>query len=403
MPNSKNTPFSLNKGAYSLASENGEDVELTLHGDVVSERPKDWWTGEAIEGDFIIGSELTKELDTCKKRKSLTIRLNSYGGDSVVGMEIHNKIRELSMEGVKTTCIIDAVAMSAGSIIACACDTVKAFPSSLFMIHKCWSYYFGGYNADELRTEAEAHDAYDRAYAAAYVRKTGASEATVLQMMSDNTYLTGRDALDRGFVTELVEEDEPLELAASADGRTIFAGTRKIHMCPGMFAPDTIPTVSKEPECSEDKKQTADDEAVRNGGTSIMTIDELREQQPELVSQIEADARSSVSHNDAILAERKRLSDIDEIAGVLSEELVHEAKYGETACSAAELTLRAVKAAAKTGANFLSDLAKDSDESNADDVEAAQAPDVNLETKTDEQIKAEVKANVKKLLGEKED
>lgn len=108
--------------------------------------------------------------------------------------------------------------MSGGSLIMCACDTVRVNPSSLVMIHKCWTFLWGGYNADELREQATQQEAWDKMQMEVYTRKTGLSATVISHMMADTTYMTGREAIDKGFADELIEDAEPTSIAASADG-----------------------------------------------------------------------------------------------------------------------------------------------------------------------------------------
>lgn len=126
----------------------------------------------------------------------------------------------------------------------CACDTVQVNPSSLIMIHKCWCSLWGSYNADELRAQAEQQDAWDKMQVAIYKRKTGLSDTVLMHMMAEISTLTGREAVEKGFANELLEDAEPVKIAASADGRSIFVAGRQMHLVPGMFAPDNIPTVT---------------------------------------------------------------------------------------------------------------------------------------------------------------
>ena len=178
---------------YAMASTNGTEAEITMYGEIVEQRPRDWF-GNEVEGQFIIAEEFLEDLKQVEGCNAITIRMNSGGGDAGASIMIHNRLRDLSAKGVKLTCIVEGIAMSGGSLIMCACDTVKVNASSLIMIHKCWSFLFGGYNADEMRQMADANDAYDKAQAAIYVRKTGESETKILHMMADTTYMTGREA-----------------------------------------------------------------------------------------------------------------------------------------------------------------------------------------------------------------
>ena len=378
---------------YAMASTNGTEAEITMYGEIVEQRPRDWF-GNEVEGQFIIAEEFLEDLKQVEGCSAITIRMNSGGGDAGASIMIHNRLRDLSAKGVKLTCIVDGIAMSGGSLIMCACDTVKVNASSLIMIHKCWSFLFGGYNADEMRQMADANDAYDKAQAAIYVRKTGESETKILHMMADTTYMTGKEAFEKGFADEVLDE-EPLQIAASADGRTLYVGQRAMHLAPGMFAPDSIPTV----EAGAVPVETNTNQATEEGGkTMATTVEELRAESPELVSELEAAVRA-----DATRAEQERLQGIDNIAGLFSADMVREAKYGETACTAQELAFRAAQEAAKNGQTFLANLEADAQASGAGEVPAAPAPEDTPieEPKTAEEKLEAARALVKKVKEEK--
>ena len=395
----------IEKPVYALASVDGSSAELTMYGDIYESQPVDWW-GDPIEGQFITLSEFLEDLKSVEGCKDLTIRMNSYGGDAMVANTIHNRLREMARNGTELTCIVDGVAMSGGSLIMCACDTVKANPSSLIMIHKCWSFLWGGYNADELREQAESMDAWDKAQVSIYQRKTGMSETRLLHMMGETTYMTGREAMEKGFVDELIEDAEPVGVAASADGRSLYVRGRQMHLAPGQFAPDNIPTVDSEAIAPV---ETITKQPEDPGGKEdiSMSIDELRAQYPEQVAQVEAEALAAADHteavNAAVQAERDRLAAIDEVAGLFDPALVQEAKYGQTPCTAAELALKAAQMAAKAGSKFLADAKKDAEESGTDKVGAAPAPQEAPETSDPEQKLQEARTAVKSLLGRKEE
>ena len=385
--------INIERPFYTMATIENNEAEITMYGEIVEQRPRDWF-GNEVEGQFIIAEEFLEDLKQVEGCNAITIRMNSGGGDAGASIMIHNRLRDLSAKGVKLTCIVDGIAMSGGSLIMCAGDTVKVKASSLIMIHKCWSFLFGGYNADEMRQMADANDAYDKAQAAIYVRKTGESETKILHMMADTTYMTGKEAFEKGFADEVLDE-EPLQIAASADGRTLYVGQRAMHLAPGMFAPDSIPTV----EAGAVPVETNTNQATEEGGkTMATTVEELRAESPELVSELEAAVRA-----DATRAEQERLQGIDNIAGLFSADMVREAKYGETACTAQELAFRAAQEAAKNGQTFLANLEADAQASGAGEVPAAPAPEDTPieEPKTAEEKLEAARALVKKVKEEK--
>ena len=143
-----------------------------------------------------------------------------------------------------------------------------------------------------------------------------------------------------------------------------------------------------------------------------MTKEELRAKYPDEIAQVEADARASVDHteavNTAIQAERARMQEIDEISGLLDATDVQQAKYGDKPCSAADLLMAAAKNAAKQGKKFLADLKEDGEESGADGVPAAPAPadedpKENEENDTPEARMTNARSMVADLLGKKKE
>ena len=117
---------------WNVAKVNGSSAELTLYGDICSEAPRDWWTGEKIDGQYITPEGFLEDLETIKDASNITVKLNSCGGDLYTGIAIHNALKAL--KGEKTV-IVEGIAASAASIIMCAGDNVQVYPGSLIMIH----------------------------------------------------------------------------------------------------------------------------------------------------------------------------------------------------------------------------------------------------------------------------
>ena len=428
MPDPIKLPFarppqavSIDRGPYSMQMEDGENAEITMYGEVVERHPTHWWTGDKLEGDFIAQDDFLRDLDSLSNAKTVTIRMNSVGGDALVGMVIHNRIRELSAKGMHWICIVDGAAMSAASVIMSACDEVRINPASLVMIHRCWGYLWGGYNADELRETASMYDAYDRAAVTTYQRKTKLSEQELLQMMSETTWLTGAEAVEKGFADKIIEDAEPLDIAASADGQSLFVRGRQFHLTPGMFAPDNIPTVKTEaPAPAETHKNQPAITGDEGGKTMAKNLEELRAENPELAEALMAEAKATVSASAgggapapqaganaisaAVQAEQKRIQEIDAVACLYDAETVKAAKYGENACTAQEMTYRAAQKAAQQGKKFLGDLEGDTQASGAQDVPAAGDPGepTPAEQQTPDQRMASARAEVKALFGKEE-
>lgn len=396
----------IEKPVYTMATVNGNDADITMYGDIYENQPTDWY-GNPVDGQYILLSEFLDDLDQLAGCSAITIHMNSYGGDAGASNMIHNKLRELARNGTALTCIVDGVAMSGGSIIMCACDTVKVNPSSIVMIHKCISFLIGAFNSNQLRAQATSQDAWDKMQVEIYKRKTGLSDTVISHMMAETTYMTGREAVEKGFADELIEDTDSPTIAASADRHSLFVNGRQMHLAPGISAPDNIPTVTPEAAAlvAANKKQPVVTGEKNEGGIS-MTMEELREKYPELVSQVEENARASVDTtsavNSAVAAEAARLQEIDGVASLFDDALVQEAKYGKNRCDARELAYRAAQAAAKNGHAFLSNLNSDAAASGVNIVPAAPGSNPTGDPDTPEAKMAAAKSNIHALLHKKE-
>lgn len=141
------------------------------------------------------------------------------------------------------------------------------------------------------------------------------------------------------------------------------------------------------------------------------TLDELRKENPALAEQLMAEAQAaasgaapaasapaaSVEQPDPVSAERRRIQEIDALAGLFDTETIHAAKYGDTACTAQEMVYQAAQKAAQQGRKFLAELEADTASSGAQDVGAADcgvSGNPGAEGDTPQAIAAQAKADV---------
>lgn len=127
------------------------------------------------------------------------IIINSGGGHVDAGTEIYSRLKAYEGEVVTKTY---SMAASAASIIAMAGDKVLLSPTAQLMIHNVSGLADGDFRAHQH--EAKVLEVYNKAIANAYTLKTGKTEEEVLQMMNDETYLNAQDALEQGFIDEIM-------------------------------------------------------------------------------------------------------------------------------------------------------------------------------------------------------
>jgi len=406
MPKTKK-PFVMERPCYTLAVVDGNKAELTMYGEIVETQPTDWW-GDPINGQFIILSDFLKDLEDIKGCSELTIHINSVGGDAYASISIHNRLRELAKGGMSITCVVDGVAMSGGSLIMCAADTVKVNPSSIIMIHDCWTYVWSAADSSDLRKLADELDVINASQAEIYMRKTGLEEKEIREKMTATSYMNGRKAVEDGFADELIEDAEDPDIEVSADRRTLYAFGHKVSMRPAAMGqlPEDIKThvddIKPVPETDGGDKNLPGATGKNEGGIH-MTFEEFRKENPEAAEAALAEAQASVSHEDAIKAERQRIADIDEIASLYDAETVRSAKYGENPCTAQEMAFRAAQEMAKQGKTFMSNMQADTADSGTNKVTPAPAGEEEDKPMTAEDRKAAGKAMSQKLSGKKEE
>jgi len=376
-----------------------DSAEIVLYGDIVSKRPTDW-DGNPIEGQYIILPEFMKDLKQVEDAAHLTVRIHSAGGNAYDAMTIHNRLKSMKAD---VEVVIDGVAMSGGSLIACAGNKVSVYPSSIIMIHRSWSFLFGGYNASELKKTIEENEAVDRAQAAIYHAKTGIPSEELLSMMEAETFLIGQEAVERGFADELLE-GSGMKIAASANRQILFVerfpvwtSTRKGGI------PEYIPTISSKEISPVTIHAPSPPSEEGKGGKEFMDTTNPTTQSPKLETpQVKIDAQVKVDPVDPVLAERKRLQEIDAIASLYSSDMVRAAKY-ETPCTAQELAYRAAQESVKQRGQFLQDLEVDTQASHVQEVPSVADPgETSPQEQTPEQRMAAARAHIHPLFKAKE-
>lgn len=150
----------------------------------------------------------------------VTVEIASNGGDVFAGSEIYSLLKGYDND---VTVNIVGLAASAASVIAMAGDTVKIAPTAQIMIHKAWTDSQG--NADDLEHQANVLGTIDQSIASAYENKTGMSQDELLQMMSNETWLTAKDAVDKGFADEIMFEDEQTPVFNSTEKPVVSKAT----------------------------------------------------------------------------------------------------------------------------------------------------------------------------------
>lgn len=342
---------------WNIVDVSDKEAEIVLYGEIISKRRIDWWTGEPIDELSISPEGFLEDLAKVKDKAQITVRINSVGGDLMTAITISHRLKELKGE---TIAVIDGLAASAATIIAMGCKKREIPEGALFMVHDALAFLYGNYNKSNLAEVDKMLETIGKAMAEIYDSATGIGIDNIRSIMAEETWYTGREAVEVGFCTAIREGFETsISMSAKKDALIVngvshsIKGFRNIpkgiSIINSIQTPEQTPTVNAPGDLIKNQK----------GDEKDMTSEELKQQYPDVVAMIEKIAMET-ARVEASAAERTRLQEIEEIeATVGDKELIAEAKYGEKACTAQDLAFRAMKKQAQLGSQHIQNIAKD--------------------------------------------
>ena len=120
--------------------------------------------------------------------------------------EIYTMIRDYPHN---VTVRIASIAASAASVIAMAGNTVQMSPTALLMIHDPSTIAFG--NAKDMEKAIATLNEVKESIINAYAAKTGLSRSRISKLMSDETWINAKKAVELGFADVILfdEKHEP--------------------------------------------------------------------------------------------------------------------------------------------------------------------------------------------------
>jgi ATP-dependent Clp protease protease subunit len=224
----------------------------------------DLWIYDVIGDDWYDPSLTAKEL--CQKiagidTAEIVLHLSSPGGSVSDGLAIYNA---LVSHPAKVTSRVEGWTASIATILALAGETVAMYDNSLFMIHNPLMVCVG--NASELREQADWLDRVGGIMATIYMARCTKTEAELQAALDAETYLSADEALDWGFVTEVVVAEQA---AAACDTSVLEA--MGLHPDPAYGNRESVYQSGRTLLATLDGK--ADDPPVARSGDAHLTID----------------------------------------------------------------------------------------------------------------------------------
>lgn len=326
-------------------SPDGASATLSIEGEIC-DTPNDW-IAESEKGHYYTSDDFRADIDSLGSVRSLTVNINSPGGNLYTGLAIHAALKSIP---AKVTTVVQGIAMSAASVIFCAGDKRLVHPSSLLMLHgvSVGEDILGLYNEagltdllSKLRNDREAVRKMNEAIAAVYSSVTHQSTADSLALISGDSesWLTSQDAVSSGLATGFASDDaEPLTLVACGSKTALYSGTHLLsHDFKAPRNASELGFLFHNPKNMENNK-TPEPEAPATQDAAPVT--------PTAVAEKPAVDANAV--NDAIRSERERIAGIRALAEKLgsrvSKELVDAACFGDSPMSPQDFALEAINA-----------------------------------------------------------
>lgn len=170
-------------------AESGEP-EIEMYG-FISEYS--WW------GDEITPAKFKEDLNAIGAGGPVTIRMNSGGGDVFAASVIRSILVEYRG---RVTVRVDGLAASAATIVATAGDVVRMQDSAYFMIHDPIALAYG--NIEELKQVLDVLKTVKEGIMDVYELRTEMSRERLARMMTDETWMSAREAVEMGFADEVI-------------------------------------------------------------------------------------------------------------------------------------------------------------------------------------------------------
>lgn len=158
------------------------------------------------------------------KGKPVNVRISSLGGSVEHGLDI----RQQFVDHGEVTAYLYGLVASSATIAALGAKKVCISKYCMFLVHKVsnWVDAWGQMNADQiqeliddLKENKLQNDKFDLILAQLYANKCGKQIDDILDTLKAGRWLTAQEALDYGFVDEIIEDakDDKINLASFSD------------------------------------------------------------------------------------------------------------------------------------------------------------------------------------------
>ena len=180
-------------------------------------------TGPITEWFGVDVNAITAALDQASP-ESISLYVNSPGGDYFDGLALYNDLRRRHEDGVALRAEIDGLAASAATLPFMAAEERAVREGSTMMIHRPWMMMITAGDADYIESETAKAvaglRAADRGLAGVYAVRAGMEKDEAQALMEAETWMVGDEIVDKGFATQRLDGGA-VEAEPSAESRSV--------------------------------------------------------------------------------------------------------------------------------------------------------------------------------------
>lgn len=190
---------------FNYAIQNSTDDVCDIHIDGVivdastEQIIRDWWNDDTPTSFKSIRNQIGSKV------KTVNVYVNSGGGQVVEAMAIHDYMKTLQKNGVTVNTYGRGLIASAATYILMSSSNSNISKNSWFMVHNVSGGIYGDVN--EIENYAVTMRKFNDQITDFYSSHTGLSNTVVKNMMNKETWFTGQEAKDKGFVKNVELED----------------------------------------------------------------------------------------------------------------------------------------------------------------------------------------------------
>jgi len=345
------------KKFWNISQIDDDNVDLMIYDEIATKTSTNLWTGE--KGTEVTPTAFRDELSAVTAN-NICVRINSNGGDVFAAESIATVIKDERAKGKKITCKIDGICASAAVQIAMACESIAIPSSAYMMIHDPLTFLFGYYQATDLKKLQHTLNKIKAGIVNAYVEKTGIDKQKIEQLMTNETWFTGDEAVEKGFADELLFADvdvEPKEGEGESDDDEFIVNGVTYKFAAFTNVPEELKNKAFNVKNILKNNSISNKKGVKE--MEFKNATELALAFPDFVNELQETAR-----NEGAKAERARLQAIDELGNTVDGEFLNAAKY-ETFDTAEAVAYKAMKEGKFVNKTVINALAADAQGANA--------------------------------------